>query len=71
MAFGKPLLAQGTLQSDIATSRVEIEQTRWVYLALTRMNAEMFFNVNFTKPSNKQKYFQLKIKALKESVNFV
>ena len=28
MAFGKPLLAQGTLPSDIATSRVEIEQAR-------------------------------------------
>ena len=28
VAFGKPLLAQGTIQSDIAQSRMEIEQSR-------------------------------------------
>ena len=32
MAFGKPLAAQGTIQADIAESRIEIEQTRLLVL---------------------------------------
>ena len=28
VAFGKPLAEQGTIQADIALSRVEIDQTR-------------------------------------------
>ena len=30
MAFGKPLVEQGTILQDIAESRTEIEQARWV-----------------------------------------
>ena len=29
-AFGKPLIAQGTILSNIAESRIEIEQARYV-----------------------------------------
>lgn len=32
MAFGKPLVEQGTLLADIAQSRVEIEQARLLVL---------------------------------------
>lgn len=32
VAFGKPLAAQGTIQADIAESRIEIEQTRLLVL---------------------------------------
>lgn len=28
VAFGKPIIQQGTIQSDIAESRIEIEQAR-------------------------------------------
>ena len=34
MAFGKPLVEQGTILQDIAESRIEIEQARWVSLRL-------------------------------------
>ena len=31
-AFGKPLAAQGTIQADVAQSRLEIEQARLLVL---------------------------------------
>ena len=30
VAFGKPLITQGTIQADIAQSRIDIEQARYV-----------------------------------------
>lgn len=32
VAFGKPLAAQGTIQADVAMSRIEIEQARLLVL---------------------------------------
>ncbi|XP_056005652.1 acyl-CoA dehydrogenase family member 10-like [Ostrea edulis] len=37
VAFGKPLAAQGTIQQDVAKSRVEIEQTRLLVLKAAHM----------------------------------
>lgn len=37
VAFGKPLAAQGTIQADVAQSRIEIEQTRLMVLKAAHM----------------------------------
>jgi acyl-CoA dehydrogenase len=37
VAFGKPIAAQGTIQADIATSRIEIEQSRLLTLKAAYM----------------------------------
>ncbi|KAK3084795.1 hypothetical protein FSP39_019149 [Pinctada imbricata] len=37
VAFGKPLAAQGTIQADVAQSRIEIEQTRLLVLKAAYM----------------------------------
>lgn len=37
VAFGKPLLAQGTVQADIASSRIELEQARLLTLKAAHM----------------------------------
>ena len=36
-AFGKPLAAQGTIQADVALSRMEIEQTKLLVLKAAHM----------------------------------
>ena len=37
VAFGKPLITQGTIQQDIALSRMEIEQARLLTLKAAQM----------------------------------
>ena len=37
VAFGKPLAAQGTIQADVAQSRIEIEETRLMVLKAAHM----------------------------------
>merc|ERR1719336_3022658 len=37
VAFGKPLISQGTIQQDIALSRLEIEQARLLTLKAAQM----------------------------------
>lgn len=37
MAFGKPLIAQGTIQADIANARIGIEQSRLLVLKAAHM----------------------------------
>ena len=37
MAFGKPLISQGTIQADIANARIGIEQSRLLVLKAAHM----------------------------------
>lgn len=37
VAFGKPLATQGTIQADVATSRMELEQARLLVLKAAHM----------------------------------